>query len=203
MCVRSRCGSARSSKKSCMNSSLVSVKVKSSSPSPLSLACDPRPLPPWGRSMRSPRTCSVLPGCTTSRMPPWPWWNAGSLMSLRGMVMLSACSMSRMPRFDTARRTLSAICSLKRRTKRSRLPTDLFLPASLRSMICSAIFQPPCGHHPLPPPAPAPARAAAQGPHSLCSSVPLACADSVPLPEWRSRSRKGESAQRLRGLHHI
>ena len=58
-CVRIMCGSARSSKKTCMNSSLLSAKVKSSSPSPESLAWplpEPPPPPPLGRSMRSPRT---------------------------------------------------------------------------------------------------------------------------------------------------
>src|SRR5256885_6529797 len=71
MWVRSSRGRARSSKNSSMNSSLVRVKVKSSSPSPLSLAWEPPPpAPPCGRAMRSPRTCSVLPGCTVSWTPP-------------------------------------------------------------------------------------------------------------------------------------
>ena len=61
-CVRVRRGSARSSKKICMNSSLVRWKTKSSSPSPESLAL---PLPataarrhPSGRSIWSPRRYS-------------------------------------------------------------------------------------------------------------------------------------------------
>ena len=68
-------GSARSSKKICMNSSLVRWKTKSSSPSPESLAWPlplPWPPPPFGRSIWSPVTYSRLPGCTISREPPWP-----------------------------------------------------------------------------------------------------------------------------------
>ncbi len=62
-CVRTRCGNARSSKKTCMNSSLLSAKTKSSSPSPESLAWPlplPCPPPPLGRSMRSPLTIVLV-----------------------------------------------------------------------------------------------------------------------------------------------
>ena len=113
--VRTRFGRARSSKKTCMNSSLLRWKTKSSSPSPESLAWPPPPPwppPPCGRSMRSPVMYSLLPGCTISRLPPWPWWNTGWLMSRLGMWMSSPRSMSRMPRPSTARRTASRICSL-------------------------------------------------------------------------------------------
>jgi len=114
ICVRSRCGRARSSKKSCRNSSLLRVKLKSSSPSPESLACPPPepPAPPAGRAILSPCRYSVLPGWTVSRAPPRPCWNKGSPMSLRGMVMFSERSMSRMPRLSMARRTASRTCSL-------------------------------------------------------------------------------------------
>src|ERR1700748_3282765 len=138
-CVRVRLGNARSSKNACMNSSLVRWKTKSSSPSPESLAWLPPlppPPPPSGRLMRSPVTYSLLPGCTASRLPPWPWPNTGWLRSRLGMWTSSPCSRSRMPRPSTARRTASRICCLCRRRKRSRLPTDLFLPDSRRSMIC-------------------------------------------------------------------
>ena len=64
-----------------MNSSLGEVlKAKSSSPSPSRIA--------WphfqyllaaavGRLTRSPVTYSLLPGCTASRLPPWPCPNTG------------------------------------------------------------------------------------------------------------------------------
>ena len=114
--VRIRCGRARSSKKTCMNSSLLRLKTKSSSPSPESLASPlpepPLPPPPLGRSMRSPATYSWLPGCTISRLPPWPWWNTGSCTSFFGMCTSSPRSRSRMPRPSMARRTASLICSL-------------------------------------------------------------------------------------------
>src|SRR6185436_8346402 len=57
-------------------------------------------------------------------------------MSRLGMWMSSPCAMSRMPRPSTARFTASRIWSLWRRRKRSRLPMDLFLPASRLSIIC-------------------------------------------------------------------
>ncbi|MNT71833.1 hypothetical protein D3C72_2103660 [compost metagenome] len=58
-----RSGSAMSSKKKFRKSSRDSVKTKSSSPSPLSLAREPVPPPPccW-RSKESPLTNFLLPG---------------------------------------------------------------------------------------------------------------------------------------------
>src|SRR5262249_39620960 len=138
-CVRVRFGNARSSKNACMNSSFVRWKTKSSSPSPESLAWlppPPPPAPPSGRLMRSPVTYSWLPGCTASRRPRGPCPKTGWFRSRFGMWTSSPFSRSRMPRPSTARRTASRICALWRRRKRSRLPTDLFLPESLRSMIC-------------------------------------------------------------------
>ena len=60
-----RFGSFRSSKKRSRNSSLVSVKVKSSWPSPSGLPWLPRPPPPpCGLGISSPTLYSSLPGST-------------------------------------------------------------------------------------------------------------------------------------------
>ncbi len=69
--VRTRLGSARSSKKMSRTSSWVIVNSKSSSPSPLSDACLPRPpsSPERGFLISSPGANSLLPGSTKSRSP--------------------------------------------------------------------------------------------------------------------------------------
>ena len=140
--VRTRFGSARSSKKYCMNSSRVMRKTKSSSPVPSADEPCPAPPapPPWGRSIWSPRTYSRLPGCTDSRVPPLPWPSTGSVTSRFGSVMSWPCSMSSMLRPATARRTASRICPRKRRRKRSRLPIDLFFPDKRLSMTCCSML---------------------------------------------------------------
>ena len=69
-------------------------------------AADPPP-PPCGRWMRSPRTYSWLPGCTSLAAAAGPWLKTGSDTSRLGSVMSVPSSMSRMLRSPTALRTAS------------------------------------------------------------------------------------------------
>ena len=67
--------------------------------------------PPCGRWISSPVTYSLLPGSTTSRLPPAPCWNVGSFRSRDGIEMLASRSASAILRPAIARATASRTCA--------------------------------------------------------------------------------------------
>src|SRR5579862_5863491 len=135
--VRTRLGSARSSKKMSRISSCVIVNSKSSSLSPLSAASLPRPAPSPERGflISSPVENSLLPGSTKSRSPALfgSRRKRGSLVPFVDILILRSLARSATEESLSDFCTASRIWLRARRRKRWRLPSDLPLGFRRRS----------------------------------------------------------------------
>src|ERR1700739_3082032 len=127
--VRTRLGSARSSKKMSRISSWVIVNSKSSSLSPLSEASLPRPAPSPARGflISSPVENSLLPGSTKSRSPALfgSRRKRGSFVPLVEVLILRSLARSATLESLSDFCTASRIWLRARLRKRWRLPSDL------------------------------------------------------------------------------
>ncbi len=143
--VRTRLGSARSSKKMSSTSSWVMVNSKSSSPSPLSDACLPLlpSSPERGFLISSPGSNSRLPGSTKSRSPAARGSSRkrGSLVPLVEILILRSLARSATAESFKDFCTASRICVRARRRKRWRLPR--LLPLGLRRRSTKWVIAPP------------------------------------------------------------